>query len=119
MLSGQRRFDRAKAIGLARQIEASSGANLVQLFQSGDPQRSPLSRARIGDDLESFKARAEALKEAAAALADALEKQPAGEGIRVGRAYSPQWRMGGPYSRRGNEGGAVTPRGFLLAHPSG
>ena len=112
MLSGQRRFDRAKAIGLAREIEASSGENLVQLFQSGNWQSSPLSRARVGDDMESFKARAEALKEAAAALADALEKQPVGEGIRVGRAYSPDWGMGGPYSRRRGEGGALTPQVF-------
>ena len=112
MLSGQRRFDRAKAIGLAREIEASSGENLVQLFQSGEQQRSPLSRARVGDDMESFKARAEALKQAAAALADALEQQPVGEGIRVGRAYAPDWGMGGPYSRRRGEGGAVTPQVF-------
>jgi cytochrome c556 len=112
MLSGQRRFDRAKAIGLAREIEASSGANLVQLFQSGEQQRSPLSRARVGDDMESFEAHAEALKEAAAALADALEKQPAGEGLRVGRAYSPNWGMGDPYSRRRGESEAVTPQVF-------
>lgn len=112
MLAGQRRFDRAKAIGLAREIEASSGENLMQLFQSGDRQRSPLSRARIGDDMETFKARAEALKEAAAALADALEQQPAGEAVRAGRAFSPNWGVGGPYSRRRGEGGAVTPQVF-------
>ena len=62
--------------------------------------------------METFKARAEALKEAAAALADALEAQPAGEAVRGGRAFSPDWRMGGPYSRRRGEGGAVTPQVF-------
>jgi cytochrome c556 len=112
MLSGQRSFDRAKAIGLAREIEASSGENLMQLFQPGDGQSSPLSRAMIGDDMETFKARAEALKEAAGALADALEKQPAGEAFRAGRAFSPEWGMGGPYSRRRGEGGALAPQVF-------
>jgi cytochrome c556 len=111
MLAGQRSFDRAKAIGLAREIEASSGENLMQLFQPGDWQMSPLSRARIGDDMETFEARAEALKEAAAALADALEKQPGGEATRAGRPVTPGWGIAGPYSRRG-ELGAVTPQVF-------
>jgi cytochrome c556 len=119
MLSGRRTFDRAEAIGLAREIEASAGENLVQLFKPGDWRKSPLSRARIGDDMETFKAYAEALKEAAGELADELEKQPSAEDIRAGRAWSPDWRrsrrgggMGGPYSRWRNEGGAVTKEVF-------
>ena len=120
MLSGRRTFDRAEAIGLAREIEASAGENLVQLFKPGDWRKSPLSRARIGDDMETFKAYAEALKEAAGELADELEKQPSAEDIRAGRAWSPDWRrsrrgwgMGDdPYGRWRNEGGAVTKEVF-------
>jgi cytochrome c556 len=112
MLSGQRRFDRAKAIGLAREIEASAGENMAQLFQPGDSQRSPLSRARIGEEMETFKTRAEALKAAAGELAVALEEQPGAEDIRAGRAWSPDWGMAAPYSRRRTAGGAVTPQVF-------
>ncbi len=113
MLSGRRAFDRAKAIGLARAIEASAGENLVQLFQPGDWRSSPLSRARIGgDDLETFKANAEALKEAAGELANALEKQSSAEDIRAGHAWSPHWGTGGPYRGWRNEGGAVTQQVF-------
>ena len=115
MLSGRRSFDRAEAIGLAREIEASAGENLVRLFKPGESRRSPLSRARIGEEMETFRAHAEALKKAAGELADELEKQPSGEDIWAGRAWSPDWRrsrrgwgMDGPYSQRRNEGGAVT-----------
>ena len=112
MLSGRRTFDRAKAIGLAREIEASAGENLARLFKPGDWRRSPLSRARIGDDMQAFKARAQALKEAAGELADELEKRPSAEDIRAGRAWSPDWGMGGRYSRWRNQGGAVTKQVF-------
>jgi len=113
MLSGRRSFDRAEAVGLARQIEASAGDNLTRSFAPGDWRRSPLSRARIAPgDMETFKANADALKQAAGELADALEQQPSAEDVRAGRAWSPNWRMGGPYSGWGNEGGAVTPEAF-------
>jgi hypothetical protein len=62
--------------------------------------------------METFKANAEALKKAAGELADALEKQPGGEDIRAGRAWSPNWRMGVPYSPWRNRGGAPTPEVF-------
>jgi cytochrome c556 len=107
MLSGRRSFDRAKAIGLARQIEASAGANLTRLFGPGDWRMSPLSRARI-DDMEAFQANADALQQAAGQLADALQRQPNVEDIRAGRAWSPDWGMAGPYRRWGSGGGAVS-----------
>ena len=113
MLSGKRTFDRAEAIGLAREIEASAGENLTRLFRPGDSRRSPLSRARV-DDMDTFKANAEALKLAAGQLADELEKQPSGKDIRTGQAMLPGWQRstrwgaGGPYSRGRNQGGAVT-----------
>ena len=113
MLSGRRNFDRAEAIGLAREIEATAGENLVQFFKDGDRRRSPLSRARIGDQMETFEAHAEALEEAADELADELEKQPSAEDIRAGRAWSPDWRRGRPYrSHWRNEGGAMTKQVF-------
>jgi cytochrome c556 len=123
MLSGRRAFDRAEAIRLARDIEATAGENLVRSFRPGDWRMSPLSRARIGSDMETFKAYADALQEAAGELADELEKQPTTEDIRAGRAWSPNWRrsgwgpgvIGGPYSRWRNQGGAVT-RGALEAY---
>jgi cytochrome c556 len=120
MLSGRRSFDRAEAIGLAREIEASAGENLVQLFEPGDQRRSPLSRARIGENMEIFKAHAEALKQTAGALADELEKQPSGEDIMAGRAWSPDWRrsrrawgMADPYGRWRDENAAVTRDVFM------
>lgn len=125
MLSGQRNFDRAEAIGLAREIEAGAGENLTRLFKSGDWRRSPLSRARVGDDMDTFKAKADALKAAAGELADALEKQPSAEDFRAGRAWSPDWRrsargwgMGGPYryGRWRNEGGTVTKEAYDAFH---
>lgn len=119
MLSGRRAFDRAEAIRLAREIEESAGENLVRSFSPGDWRRSPLSRARIGNDMETFKANADALKQAAGELADELEKQPTPEDMRAGRAWSPNWRrsswgrgMAGPYSPWRNEGGAVTRGAF-------
>lgn len=92
MLLGRRSFDRAEAIGLAREIEASSGENLVRLFETGEWRQSPLSRAIIGDDdMETFTAHAEALEVAARQLADELEKQPSAEDVATGRAWSPDW----------------------------
>jgi cytochrome c556 len=110
MLSGRRNFDRAEAIGLTREIEASAGENLTRLFESdGNWQRSQLTRARIGDDMRIFKSHAIALQWAAGELADQLEKQPSAEDIRTGRAWSPDRRRGGPYrSRWRNEDGALT-----------
>lgn len=99
MLSGQRNFDRAEAIRLARTIEASSGENLVKMFEPGDQRGNPLSRARIGEDMEAFTAQAEALQQAAGDLANALEQQPSPEDIWAGRAWSPDW-----YRSRGNWG---------------
>jgi hypothetical protein len=65
--------------------------------------------------METFKANAEALQEAAGELADELEKQPGAEDIRAGRAWSPDWRrsrrawgMGGPYGGWSNDRGVVT-----------
>jgi cytochrome c556 len=119
MLSGRRSFDRAEAISVAREIEASAGENLVRLFESADHRRSPISRARVGEGVEAFQARAAALKVAAGALADALEKQPTVEDMRAGRAWSPDWRRstrglgaGGPYGRWRNESGALTKEVF-------
>lgn len=98
MLSGRRNFDRAEAIALAREIEASAGDNLTRLFKtSGDWRRSPLSRARVGDDIDIFQSHANALQLAAGELADQLEKQPSAEDIRSGRAWSPDWSRGRPY----------------------
>ncbi len=97
MLSGRRAFDRAEAIGMARQIEASAGENLTRLFKSGDWRGNPLSRARVGDNMDVFKAHAEALKTAAGELADALEKQPGAEDVRASRAWSPNWTRRGRY----------------------
>lgn len=101
MLSGQRNFNRAEAIGLARAIEASAGENLTRLFKpAGDWRSNPLSRARVGDDLDTFKSHAIALQVAAGELADQLEKRPSAEDIRSGRAWSPDWRKGGSYRSR-------------------
>ena len=113
MLSGRRSLDRARAIGLAREIEASAGENMARLFEPSDRRMSPLSRARIGEEMEAFKANAEALQQAARELADALEQRPSTEDIRAGRAWSPDWRRGGPYrSRWGSERGAVMKQVF-------
>jgi cytochrome c556 len=117
MLSGQRTFDRAEAVGLVREIEASAGENLTRLFKPGDSRRSPLSRARV-DDMDTFKASAEALKEAAGELAGELEKEPSAEDIRAGQAMSPGWDhsmrrgRGDRYSRGSGGGGAVTTEVF-------
>ena len=113
MLSGKSTFNRAEAVYLVRQIEASAGENLTQLFKPGDSRRSPLSRARV-DDIDNFKANAEALKAAAGELANELEKEPSAEDIRTGQAMSPGWNrsmrrgIGGPSGRGRSEGGAVT-----------
>lgn len=110
MLSGRRNFDRAEAIGLAREIEASAGENLVRLFESsGNWQSSPFTRARVGEDMKIFRSHAIALQWSAGELADQLEKQPSAEDIRAGLAWSPDWGRGGSYrSRWRNEGGALT-----------
>ena len=110
MLSGRRTFDRAAAIGLALEIEASAGANLSRMFKpAGNWRRNPLTRARVGDDMEVFKHHAIALQWSAGELADQLEKQPSAEDIRAGLAWSPDWGRGSPYRGRWrNESGALT-----------
>jgi cytochrome c556 len=110
MLSGRRHFNRAEAIGLARQIEASAGENLTQMFKPGGDWRSDrFSRARVGNELEVFKHHATAMKWAAGELADQLEKQPSAEDIRAGLAWSPDWGRGDPYRSRGrDQRGALT-----------
>jgi cytochrome c556 len=114
MLSGRRSFDREDAVALVREIEASAGENLASLFKPGDADKSPLSRASI-DDMDTFRANADALKAAAAELADALEKEPGAEEVRTGQALSPgrdraMYRgMGDRYSRGRVEGGVITP----------
>jgi cytochrome c556 len=99
MLAGQRNFDRAEAIRLARAIQASAGEDMMNMFKPGDQRGNPLSRAMIGENMAAFGAQAEAMEQAAGDLADALETQPSPEDIWAGRAWSADW-----YRSRGNRG---------------
>ncbi len=117
MLSGRRPFDRVEATRLAREIEATAGENLWRMFRPGDWRMGSRSSSIIWGDMDRFKSHAEALKAAAGQLADELEKRPTAEEYAGGKAVVPDWRLerygaapweGGPYSRWGNRGGAVT-----------
>jgi cytochrome c556 len=117
MLSGRRTFNRAEAIGLARQIEASAGENLTQLFApGGNWRRSSPGRARVGNDIDVFKHYAIAMKWAAGELADQLEKQPSAEDIRTGLAWSPDWGRGDPYRSRGRNNSEALTREVFTAY---
>jgi cytochrome c556 len=77
MLYGRYIFDREEAIKLAREIEASAGDALIHNFHPGSIAQdgSHATPAFWGNE-KTFKANADALKTAAAALAEELEKRP-------------------------------------------
>lgn len=80
MLYGGADFDRTRAIQLTRKIEATSGHALTGNFHPGAvvTTGSRTSPALWGNE-EAFKANAEALRNAAGALADELAKKPSEE----------------------------------------
>ncbi|MGD1990319.1 MAG: cytochrome c [Chromatiales bacterium] len=75
MIYGRYRFEREEAIELARQIEAAAGPALIRNFHPGAiaTDGSHTTPAFWGNEA-TFKANADALKAAAGALADELEK---------------------------------------------
>jgi cytochrome c556 len=77
MLYGNLGFDRARAISLARRIEAYASANMVDDFHPGAiaAYRSNTTLALWGNP-ETFRRNAQALKAAAAVLADQFEQEP-------------------------------------------
>lgn len=83
MLYGRYIFDREEAIKLAREIEATGGDALIRYFHPGSiaTDESHTTPAFWGNE-KTFKANADALKSAAAALAEELEKRP-GDGERA------------------------------------
>jgi cytochrome c556 len=96
MLYGGYRFDREEAIKLAREIEAASGSNLMRYFHPGAiaTEGSRTTPAFWGNEA-TFKVNADALKAAARALAEELEKRPEKEKAvypSQGRRYYPRWR---------------------------
>jgi cytochrome c556 len=80
MLYGNAGLDRARAIKLARAIEATSGEALADKFPPGSvaSDNSNTTLALWGSP-DAFRARALQLKIAARALAEELEKQPTAE----------------------------------------
>lgn len=81
MIYGRYRFEREEAIELARQIEAAAGPALIRNFHPGAiaTDGSHTTPAFWGNEA-TFKANADALKAAAGALADELEKGLVQEG---------------------------------------
>ena len=96
MLYGRYRFEREKAIELAREIEAGAGHALVRNFHPGSiaTDESHASPAFWGNEA-TFKANADALKTAAAALAEELARRPTDE---EGAVYSDHGRGDEPVS---------------------
>ena len=102
MIYGRYRFEREEAIELARQIEAAAGPALIRNFHPGAiaTDGSHTTPAFWGNEA-TFKANADALKAAAGALADELEKDLEEEGAGTtdeARGYSRGWRYGKPVS---------------------
>jgi cytochrome c556 len=78
MLYGRYRFDREDAIDYAREIENDSGLNLVRNFHPGSVATDGSHTApTLWGNEQSFRAYAEALRTAAKALREELEKRPA------------------------------------------
>ena len=82
MLYGRYRFDREDAIDYARQIENDSGLNMVRDFHPGSVVTDGSHTApTLWGNEQTFRANADALRVAAEALRQELEKQPKeGEG---------------------------------------
>ncbi len=77
MLYGGKGFDRTQAVQLARRIEAGAGVGLLRFFHPGSiPAWGSRALPSIWTNQEAFKAKADELKQAAAALAEELAKQP-------------------------------------------
>ncbi|RMG34422.1 MAG: cytochrome c [Gammaproteobacteria bacterium] len=77
MLYGGKGFDRTEAIKLARKIEGGSGINLMRFFPPGSaPAWGSRALPSIWTRQEDFQAKADALGQAAAALAEELAKVP-------------------------------------------
>ena len=107
IFEGRRPFNRREATELALAIEAGAGENLWRLY-SPRSVTAPGSRTApsVWGDFESFKANAQAMKESADRLADALAKRPEGADYRQG-VWTP--RYSAPWGNRwGEKGGGIT-----------
>jgi len=98
-------FDRTKAVQIARKIEATSGESLTGNFHPGSvvTTGSHTTLALLNNQ-EAFKANAQALQAAAAALAEELAKRPTAE---EGAIYLPKERA---YGKEEPETEAVSPQ---------
>ena len=105
IIEGRRRFDRLDATKLARQIEAGAGENMWRLYE---PRSVAVSGSRtaapIWGNFDTFKANANALKQTAGALADALEKRPTTEDYQEGVWVPPRSSaLGNLWGQRGGD----------------
>lgn len=119
MFDGRRTFDRTEATKLAREIEAGAGENLWRLYAPGSQRPGSRSAPTVWGSFDTFKSHSEALKTAAADLAEALEARPTAQDWRQGQVWVPPMSArrhapwGGPYGRGlhdrwGDRGGAMT-----------
>ncbi len=80
MLYGREGFDRTEAIKLARRIEATAGRSLADDFHPGSiASYNSRTTLALWGNRQGFEANAEALKQAARALAEEFQKQPTAE----------------------------------------
>ena len=104
MFEGRMMFDRTEATKLAREIEAGAGENMWRLYAPGSVAPGSRSAPNIWGNFETFKANAQAVKEAAGKVADALEKRPTGADYQRGVWVPPHsmgYGRGGPWGQRG------------------
>ncbi|MGB5494199.1 MAG: cytochrome c [Sedimenticolaceae bacterium] len=105
MLQGRHLLNRDEAVRLARDLEAGFGDSLIEHFPPGTVVAGSRTAPRTWRYFGAFRNNAEAAKQAAARLAEALEKEPSVEEVQQLPVWGPPWRMG--YGARGHRPGGL------------
>ena len=100
MLQGRHLLNRDEAVRLARDLEAGFGDSLIKNFPPGTVVAGSRTAPRTWRYFGAFRNNAEAAKQAAARLAEALEKEPSVQDAQQLPVWGPPRRMG--YGGRGH-----------------
>ena len=94
MFEGRRMFNRDEAVRLARELESGFGDNLIRNYPPGAVVAGSRTLPSTWNNFGAFKGYAEASKQSAARLAEALEKEPTAQDVQKQGVWVPGPRMG-------------------------
>ena len=107
MLEGRRMLNRTEAVRLARELEAGFGDSLIGHFAPGTVVAGSRTSPSAWRNFGAFRGYAEAAKQAAARLAEALDKTSSGQDVQQTANWVPPRRMG--YGPRGHRPVGLVP----------